>query len=382
MPITREPYAGARTISSRLHSYFTHKREEALCRDAECRLASVPDAGTVEAVIDAAFWTSLRREEGYSPRISLAFLAPHETRNALLFERPLALDPGALARVALAVEKPGIHLGVWHAGEEICVWGITRVIPVLCFVVEVAAPGLLVVKHYRGEESRKFANVAVLEGDQIKLVEQRPTGRPEPPPLLKSLLGFDNPASGPRSAITMVQLALSMSSHGHGALLLVVPAGSETWRESIVQPVPYAASPPFGEIACLNQPSDGPIEPHAWQEALASAVDSVSGLTAVDGAVVLNSRYEVLGFGGRIARRRGWPRIEEVLLTEPIEGAEPVVVHPQQLGGTRHSAAAQFVHDQRDGVALVASQDGRFTIFEWSADDDKVRAHRIESLLL
>jgi len=97
---------------------------------------------------------------------------------------------------------------------------------------------------------------------------------------------------------------------------------------------------------------------------------------------VLNSRYEMLGFGARIARRRGWPRIEEVLLTEPIEGAAPVVVHPQPLGGTRHSAAAQFVHDQRDGVALVASQDGRFTIFEWSGDDDKVRAHRIESLLL
>ena len=375
-------YAAARTISPRLHSYFARQREEALCRGRDCRLASVPDAGAIEAIIDAVFWTSLRREEGYSPLISLALLAPHETRNALLFERPLALEPGALARVARAVEKPGIHFGVWRADDAFCVWGITRDIPVLCFVLEVAAPGLLVVKHYRGEESRKFANVAVLEGDQIKLVEQRPSGRPEPPPLLKSLLGFDNAASGPRSVITMVQLALSMRAHGHGGLLLVVPAGSETWRESIVQPLPYTASPPFGEIACLNTPSHGPNEPRAWQEALASAVDSVCGLTAVDGAVVLNSRYELLGFGAQIARRHGWPRVEQLLLTEPIEAAAPVVVQPQQLGGTRHSAAAQFVHDQRDGVALVASQDGRFTVFEWSRDDEKVRAHRIESLLL
>jgi len=31
-------------------------------------------------------------------------------------------------------------------------------------VLEAAAPGLLVIKHHSGEESRKFINVAVLEG--------------------------------------------------------------------------------------------------------------------------------------------------------------------------------------------------------------------------
>ena len=41
-------------------------------------------------------------------------------------------------------------------------------------------------------------------------------------------------------------------------------------------------------------------------------------------------------------------------------------LHPSQLGGTRHLSAAQFVYDQRDASALVASQDGRFTIFQWS----------------
>jgi len=57
-------------------------------------------------------------------------------------------------------------------------------------------------------------------------------------------------------------------------------------------------------------------------------------------------------------------------------------VHPDQLGGTRHLSAAQFVHDQRDAVALVASQDGRFTVFECSPGEAMVRAHRVETLLL
>jgi len=40
------------------------------------------------------------------------------------------------------------------------------------------------------------------------------------------------------------------------------------------------------------------------------------------------------------------------------------------------------VHDQRDAVALVASQDGRFTVFAWSPCESTVHAHRVEALLL
>ena len=65
--------------------------------------------------MDAAFWASVRREEGYVPKISLAFLRPLEDVRPLIFERPLPLEPSALTRLAAAVERPGIHLGVWPA---------------------------------------------------------------------------------------------------------------------------------------------------------------------------------------------------------------------------------------------------------------------------
>jgi DNA integrity scanning protein DisA with diadenylate cyclase activity len=57
-------------------------------------------------------------------------------------------------------------------------------------------------------------------------------------------------------------------------------------------------------------------------------------------------------------------------------------VTPVQLGGTRHLSAAQFVHDQRDAIAMVASQDGRFTIFKWAPSEGLVHAHRVEALLI
>ena len=57
--------------------------------------------------------------------------------------------------------------------------------------------------------------------------------------MLTSLLGFDSPASWVHSANVLVQLAVSMRAHGRGGALLVVPAGGDGWRESIVHPITY-----------------------------------------------------------------------------------------------------------------------------------------------
>jgi sensor domain DACNV-containing protein len=287
--------------------------------------------------------------------------------------------------VAPAVERAGIHLGVWRNGDGLYVWGTVRAIPAVALVVEVAAPGLLVVKHHRGDDSGKFVNVAVLEGDQIKVVDEQASSLPDCPPLLTSLLGFDSPASWARgisSVTVLVQIAVSMRAHGRGGLMLIVPSGDEGWPDSIVRPIPYAVVPAFGELKWLAQHTPAEQDTTPWQDAVNRAVEAIAGLTAVDGATVLSNTYELLAFGAKIARRKGSPQVEQVTVTEPIEGNVAVTVHPTQLGGTRHLSAAQFVHDQRRSVALVASQDGRFTVFAWSPCEDMVHAHRVETLLL
>jgi 2-phospho-L-lactate guanylyltransferase (CobY/MobA/RfbA family) len=119
-----------------------------------------------------------------------------------------------------------------------------------------------------------------------------------------------------------------------------------------------------------------------WQEALIDVVEAVAGLTAVDGATVISDQYELLAFGAKIGRRDGGAQVEQVIVTETVVDSAAAVVHPVQLGGTRHLSAAQFVQDQRDSVALVASQDGRFTVFAWSPCETKVHAHRVETLLM
>ncbi len=376
-------YPAARIVAPKVHAYFTRQRQETSAGNGR-RIASLPDTAAIQAMVDAAFWASLRREEGFVPKVSLAFLSPGETKSPLLFERPLPLDAGALTKVAPAVERPGIHLGVSHGPAGLAVWGATRAIPSLCFVVEVAAPGLIVIKHHSSETKGKFVNVAVLEGDQVKIVDERAAAIPDCPALLTALLGSESPAAwvSPvnRPVNVLVQLAVSMRAHGRGGSLLVVPSSDDGWRESIVSPIPYAVSPPFSALAELARASDGE------SDRLNRTVDAVAGLTAVDGAVVLTDRYDVLAFGAKITRRSGHPQVEQVIVSEPIEGGEAALVHPDKLGGTRHLSAAQFVHDQRDDrqgcAALVASQDGRFTVFQWSPCENMVHAHRIEALLL
>jgi hypothetical protein len=111
-------------------------------------------------------------------------------------------------------------------------------------------------------------------------------------------------------------------------------------------------------------------------------VNAIAGLTAVDGATIVTDQYELMAFGAKIVRRRGFPPVDRVVITEPIAQGKATHAHPTRVGGTRHLSAAQFVQDQQNAFALVASQDGRFTIFAWSPCDSIVYAHRVETLLL
>jgi|SRR5579862_285295 len=372
-------YATAREVAASVQRHFAlHLR---LARDrGVTRLATEPDPDTIATMIDAAFWASLRREEGVMPKISFAFVSPDDARQPLTFESPLPLYPASLAKLAPAVERPGIHLGVWREDGDLRVWGTTRDLPPLCFVIEVVGSGLLVVKH-RSEPFGKFVNVAVLEGDAIKIVDEASAKIPDCPGVVKSLLGVDWQGAG-QPVNVLVQVAASMRQHGRGGAILVVPAGVDGWHESVVHPILYSVRPAYTGLSDLLSRSAHEREDHEWQDELRRAVDALAGLSAVDGAVVITDRYELLAFGVKITRRRGSTPVERVVVTEPIEGSGAQTLTPAQLGGTRHLSAVQFVHDQRDAIALVASQDGRCTLFRWSQHEDLVHAHRVEALLL
>ncbi|MGI4750943.1 MAG: putative sensor domain DACNV-containing protein [Janthinobacterium lividum] len=379
--IPQPTYQAARTASPAV-AYHFKQHFEAARQNGVLQLAPEPDASVIEAIIDVGFWASLGREEGHSPKISLAFLPPEMAGTPMVFKHHLPFQTNTLTKLAPAVERPGIHLGVWQEDGELFLWGTTRDIPGLCFVLEVVEPGLLVVKHRRIDGMGKFVNVATLKGDQIKVVDEQSRNAADRPPIISSLLGFTSPYSEADSVNILVQLAASMRAHGRGGSLLVVPADTEEWKDSIIQPITYPVLSAFSGLSDLMQLNDQEENRMLWHSLLRQAVDSVGGLTAVDGATIINERHELLAFGAKIGRSWKSTRVDQIVITEPIIGSAANVIHPAKLGGTRHLSAAQFVFDQRDAVALVASQDGRFTIFAWSPREEMVHAHQIDILLL
>jgi hypothetical protein len=63
-------YPAARAFAGRLEGHFAGHARAATPPAAGD--APLPDAAAIEALIDAAFWASLQREEGFAPEISLA----------------------------------------------------------------------------------------------------------------------------------------------------------------------------------------------------------------------------------------------------------------------------------------------------------------------
>lgn len=188
--LSEPTYLAARMVAPALEAHFAQHRAADEHLGGARALPLPPPAALIEAIIDVAFWASLRREEGRPPRISLALLAPEAAEQPLLLGHRLRLTPPTLIKLAPAVEQPGIHLGVGHDDHGLYVWGTFTHIPPVCFVLEVVEPGLLVAKHRRADGFGKFVNVAVRRGDQIRVVDEENQGLAGCPALRESLPGI------------------------------------------------------------------------------------------------------------------------------------------------------------------------------------------------
>ena len=173
-----------------------------------------------------------------------------------------------------------------------------------------------------------------------------------------------------------------MRAHQYGGILLVVPPNSTNWKNSIVHPLQYPIYPTFSALNHLLKEDHKEMGQAVWQSALKSEVENIAGLTAVDGATVVSRDHHLHTFGAKIIRKKNSNAVEDIAYIEPVMGWEAINKNATEIGGTRHLSAAQFIHDQQDCIAMVASQDGHFTVFSWSPITQKVQAHRIESLLI
>ncbi len=348
-----QAYAAARTVAPKVHAYFARHLAEARERGV-VPLASLPDEDAIGSMIDAAFWTSLRREEGYVPRISLAFLSPAEADHPLTLDRPLPLSANAwrasrrrssargfisASRRRTAASSPGVGDDARHSGA-VPGAGSHRAWP---------AGHQASSRRRIGEPSTSRSSKGIRSSWSTSARRSCPTARSS----ADAPAGFESSDLGVDSTNVLVQLAVSMRATGRGGALLVVPPNTDSWRESIVWPALYGVSPAFAELQMLNQTPPGDArERYIWQEALARAVNAMAGSTAVDGATVIASRYGTARVparpsrGGRDSRRshRSWSPSRS-------RAARRTSCFRSSWGGTRHQYCAVRARSARFGGA-------------------------------
>src|SRR5258705_11463165 len=109
--MTEPAYPAARAVAATVAEHFSHYIAIAR-RQGQLEIAPGPDAQAVEAIIDATFWASPRREEGYTPKISLAFIPPELAGHPLTLDQPPPRPPSGPLRVAPTLLSPRSEFSV------------------------------------------------------------------------------------------------------------------------------------------------------------------------------------------------------------------------------------------------------------------------------
>jgi len=97
-------------------------------------------------------------------------------------------------------------------------------------------------------------------------------------------------------------------------------------------------------------------------EAIFDVAHFIGVLAAVDGAVVISKRQELLGFGGVISGD-----IDKVTTVHHALDIEGAVVEPVATEGvgTRHRAAYRLCQEMHEAIVVVISHDGNVQIVKW-----------------
>jgi hypothetical protein len=97
-------------------------------------------------------------------------------------------------------------------------------------------------------------------------------------------------------------------------------------------------------------------------EAIFELAHLIAGLFAVDGAVVLTKRFELLGFGGEISGA-----LDQVSVVARALDAEGEQIEEEFTDGvgTRHRSVYRLCHAVHDIIAVVISQDGNVRFVKW-----------------
>jgi len=373
---------------------------------------SLPSA-LLEDALAAAFQASLMVEEARATRFRLLLTSPEQLPDAgtpnqgvlrLKFDHGRPLYADELRRLAPAVPFEtaliGAHAehgklriwGVAHSGPAWLAptWGGRSIVPNWTYdpIIHVTGPGQLAVRcagQLIGALERGLvvdAALDVFDSNWLRALfaRERQVIQEEHAALQAQVASRTSvePSLIGKVAQQMLRRAIQLVRGArHGGLILIVDTAGGTerplrglrlkysfaqdepshrYRTLLFQIVEAVASVTAKDsVGWLDFASNQSVRFEELEQALFEHSRVLANLTAIDGALVLDKRFDVLGFGAEVSAElptpeRVWRAVD----------AEAQVRKPEEIEnvGTRHRAAYRFVNDHPDGLAVVVSQDG------------------------
>jgi hypothetical protein len=333
--------------------------------------------------------------------------APREGVLRLRFDVDRAFTADELRRLAPAVPFETSLIGVSAEHGKLRIWGVAHsgpawlaptwggraLIPTWTYdpIIHVTGPGQIAVRCAgklvgaleRGLvvdatldvfESKWLPAMFAREREDIRAAHEASQAQAQSPTLAEHSLVGKVGQQMLRRAIQLVRgahhggLVLVLNTEGEGAarpsgLRLKYPVGqdepSHRYRSLLLRilgTVADAATKP--SVGWIDFASNESPELAALEAEVFELSRVIANLTAIDGALVLDKRFGILGFAAEVSAELPTP--DQVWRALDVEGHERQPESVENVG-TRHRAAYRFVNDHPDGLAVVISQDGGVT---------------------
>jgi hypothetical protein len=362
-------------------------------------------------ILDVAYHASFLRDEERPVTARILVLPPSELRldtgppSGLLplrFDLPRRFDEHELRRLSPAAQVHRALVAIDESGGEPAIWGVVHSgvrwlqaaqggrakepsMPP-CLVVSVVRPGHLligcgnkVMAELRGGQLSDFT-LDVFQSQWLPSLfrEARATMADEHRALARASLDTRVAAelTGHLAQQMVKRIVATMRSVHHGGTIVIGPPDciSECYLQTKYT---FFDGPTRRRFRSLVLSILEALAEHAAVIGRAASVDLyravtdpriaeldeglfelghlIASLAAVDGAVVMTKRFEILGFGAEIAG--DLPSVTSVRRALDLE-ADTFVTEPVDAVGTRHRSAYRFCTAVPDAVAVVVSQDG------------------------
>lgn len=358
------------------------------------RKRTVPSYDNIKRLIEAAFWASIKTEEGQIVKFSITDLSKeHYTKEiALSGKEPLTLEfseeidfsPYELIKLANSFDKKNSSLAVWkNIQGEYKIWGTIffnylanyfEEIPVGIphntyfrpdvLSVTVTSPGSLLIS--RGDSViGRFENGVFLKSIPTPF-NSRSLG--------KYLLEMFNHISFSKSAVPQkfklmeycINTILSyLEEHSHGASIVVIPEREVSlYKKHYKAKYEIVGDYQLGDLLAdlLKLPStpESISINIGYKKAIFNRLLAIARLACTDGALILTSNLKVLSFGATLSAEKKW---KGKVIVGPDGFNECGEDFPYKTRGTRHNSMIDFIGECKGAIGFVISQDGPIRAF-------------------